>query len=45
LLKSGEVVAMGKTFTPNQHRSLRLCLTAIKNPQPSLEVKTIDLYS
>jgi hypothetical protein len=36
---------VGGTFTPNKHRPLRLCLTAIANPQPSLEVKTIDLYS
>ncbi|HLX94233.1 MAG TPA: hypothetical protein VKU37_00655 [Verrucomicrobiae bacterium] len=36
---------VGGTFTPNEDQPLRLCLTAIENPQPSVEVETIDLYS
>ena len=35
----------GGTFTPGKKEPLRFCLTAIKNPQPSLEVTTIDLFS
>lgn len=36
---------VGGTFTPGQKKPLRLCLTAIANPQPSLEVASIDLFS
>jgi hypothetical protein len=36
---------MGGTFTPGRKEPLRFCLTAIENPQPSLEVTTIDLVS
>jgi hypothetical protein len=36
---------VGGTFTPNENRPLRLCLTAIENPQPLVEVEAIDLYS
>jgi len=36
---------VGGTFTPGQKKPLRLCLTAIENPQPSLEVASIDLFS
>jgi hypothetical protein len=35
----------GGTFTPGKKLPLRFCLTAIENPQPSLEVTTIDLFS
>ena len=36
---------VGGSFTDNGKSPLRFCLTAIKNPQPNLEVTTIDLYS
>ena len=36
---------VGGSFSTTQKKPLRLCLTAIENPQPSLEVKNIDLYS
>jgi hypothetical protein len=36
---------VGGTFTPGQKKPLRLCLTAIENPQPSIEVASIDLFS
>src|ERR1051325_7841706 len=35
----------GATFTPDQDNPLRFNTTAVKNPQPSLEVTTIDFYS
>ena len=35
----------GGTFTPGRKEPLRFCLTAIENPQPSLEVTSIDLFS
>ncbi|MGB7767533.1 MAG: hypothetical protein WBN22_01600 [Verrucomicrobiia bacterium] len=35
----------GGSFTPDGKRPLLFCLTAIENPKPFLEVKTIDLYS
>jgi hypothetical protein len=40
-----EAVPLGGSFSPTKKQPLRLCLTAIKNPQPSLEVKTVDLFS
>jgi hypothetical protein len=36
---------VGGTFKPGTKRPLRFCLTAIQNPQPSLAVESIDLYS
>jgi len=36
---------VGGTFTPGAKKPLRLCLTAIENPQPALEVAFVDLYS
>ena len=36
---------VGGSFSPKKKQPLRLCLTAIANPQPSIEVTTIDLYS
>jgi hypothetical protein len=36
---------VGGSFTPDGKRPLLFCLTAIENPMPFLEVKTIDLYS
>jgi len=36
---------VGGSFTPDGKTPLRYCLTAIKNPQPGLEVMSIDLYS
>jgi hypothetical protein len=36
---------VGGTFKPGTNRPLRFCLTAIENPQPDLEVTSIDLYS
>lgn len=36
---------VGGTFTPGQKKPLCLCLTAIENPQPALEVASIDLFS
>jgi len=36
---------MGGTRTQGQNRPMRFCLTAIANPQPALEVTSIDLYS
>jgi len=55
-IKSGKPVAgptspnsrlawVGGSFTPDGKQPLRYCLTAIKNPQPFLEMTTIDLYS
>jgi hypothetical protein len=35
----------GGSFREDRKQPLRFCLTAIKNPQPSLEVLSIDLYS
>jgi hypothetical protein len=35
----------GSSFTPNGGRPLLFSLTAIKNPQPSLKVASIDLFS
>jgi hypothetical protein len=35
----------GGTFTPGKKEPLRFCLTAIENPQPSLEVTSLDLFS
>ena len=36
---------VGGSFSTTQAEPLRLCLTAIENPQPAVEVKTVDLYS
>jgi hypothetical protein len=36
---------VGGSFSTTKKQPLRLCLTAIENPQPELEVKTVDLYS
>ena len=36
---------LGGSFTPDGKQPLRFCLTAIKNPQPSHEVTSIELYS
>ena len=36
---------VGSSFTPDGKRPLLFSLTAIKNPQPSLEVISIDLFS
>jgi len=36
---------VGGTFKPGAKQPLRFCLTAFENPQPSLEVSTIDLFS
>jgi RNA polymerase sigma factor (sigma-70 family) len=36
---------VGGTATPGKKEPLRFCLTAIENPQPDLEVATIDLFS
>jgi len=36
---------VGGSFTPDGRRPLLFCLTAIENPKPFLEVKTIDLFS
>ena len=36
---------VGGVYSPKNHAPMRLCLTAIKNPQPGLEVQSIDLYS
>ena len=36
---------LGEAFTPDKNRRLCFCLTAIKNPQPWLEVTSMDLYS
>jgi RNA polymerase sigma factor (sigma-70 family) len=36
---------MGGTRTQGQNRPMRFCLTAIANPQPAVEVTSIDLYS
>jgi hypothetical protein len=35
----------GSSFTPDGRRPLLFSLTAIKNPQPSLKVASIDLFS
>ena len=35
----------GSSFTPDGKRPLLVSLTAIKNPQPSLKVTSIDLFS
>ena len=36
---------VGGSFTEDGKRPLLFCLTAIENPKPFLEVKTIDLFS
>jgi hypothetical protein len=36
---------LGGTFKPGTKRPVCFCLTAIKNPQPALEVASIDLFS
>lgn len=36
---------VGGSFYPNKKRPLRVCLTAIENPRPKLEVSSVDLYS
>ena len=36
---------VGASFTPDGKEPLIFCLTAIKNPQPSLTIKSIDLFS
>jgi hypothetical protein len=33
------------SFTPGTVQPLRLCLTALENPKPDLEVTAVDLYS
>jgi hypothetical protein len=43
--KRSKLAWVGGSFSTTENRPLRLCLTAIENPRPSLEVKTIDLYS
>jgi len=42
---NSKVAWVGGSFTPDGKRPLLFCLTAIENPMPFLEVKTIDLYS
>jgi hypothetical protein len=39
------VAWVGGSFTKDGKRPLLFCLTAIENPKPFLEVKSIDLYS
>jgi hypothetical protein len=36
---------VGGSFAPGKKQPVCFCLTAIKNPQPSLEVASIDLFS
>ena len=36
---------VGGSYSPGEKQPLRFCLTAIKNPQPALEITFIDLYS
>jgi hypothetical protein len=36
---------VGGSASTTSVKPLRLCLTAIENPQPSVEVQTVDLYS
>ena len=40
-----KVAWVGGSFTPDGKRPLLFCLTAIENPKPLLEVKSIDLFS
>jgi hypothetical protein len=42
---NSKVAWVGGSFTPDGKRPLIFCLTAITNPMPFLEVKSIDLYS
>jgi len=42
---NSKVAWVGGSFTPDGKRPLRFCLTAIKNPQSSLKVTSIDLFS
>jgi hypothetical protein len=42
---NSKVAWVGGSFTPDGKRPLLFCLTAIENPKPFLEVKTIDLFS
>jgi hypothetical protein len=36
---------VGGVFSPQKNQPLRLCLTAVENPQPALEVTSVDLFS
>jgi hypothetical protein len=36
---------VGGSFSPTKKEPLRLCLTAVENPQPEVEVATVDLFS
>ena len=40
-----KVAWVGSSFTPDGKHPLLFSLTAVKNPQPSLKVTSIDLYS
>lgn len=40
-----KAVWTGGSFTPGANNPLRFSVTAIENPQPSVDVATIDLYS
>jgi len=42
---NSKVAWVGGSFTKDGKRPLLFCLTAIENPKPFLEVKTIDLFS
>ncbi len=42
---NSKVAWVGGSFTPDGKRPLLFCLTAIENPKPFLEVKSIDLFS
>jgi hypothetical protein len=42
---NSKVAWVGGSFTPDGKRPLLFCLTAIENPKPFLEVKSIDLIS
>jgi hypothetical protein len=42
---NSKVAWVGGSFTPDGKRPLRFILTAINNPKPFLEVKSIDLFS
>ncbi len=42
---NSKVAWVGGSFTPDGKRPLLFCLTAIENPKPFIEVKSIDLFS
>jgi hypothetical protein len=42
---NSKVAWVGGSFTPDGKRPLLFCLTAIENPKPFLQVKSIDLIS